>query len=82
MSRLVQNFKSIGLVDTTIKRLEDAIFTISDVYELIEAYKDHNNFANYIADMTKSEETIGIPARFEEEVLSLRQKTISNLTEI
>jgi len=78
MFQLVQHFESKGLVDTTIKRLENTIITINDVYGLSEAYNDHMKFATYIAEITKPEAT-HIPADYEIQVASLKKAILTNV---
>jgi len=78
MFQLVQHFESKGLVDTTIKRLENAILTINDVYGLSEAYNDQIKLATYIAEITKPEAT-HIPADYEIQVASLKKTILTNV---
>jgi len=78
MFQLIKHFESKGLVDTTFKRLENAILAINDVYGLSEAYKDQISLATYIADMTKPT-TIHIPAGYELQVASLKKKILASV---
>jgi len=78
MFQLVQHFESKGLVDTTIKSLENAIITINDVNGLSEAYNDQIKFATYIADITKPTAT-SIHADYERQVASLKKTILINV---
>ena len=78
MFQLIKYFESKGQVDTTFKRLENAILAINDVYGLSEAYKDQISLATYIADMTKPT-TLHIPAEYELQVASLKKKILASV---
>jgi len=77
MFQLIKYFESKGLVDTTFKRLENAILAINDVYGLSEAYKDQISLATYIADITKP--TVRIPAEYGSQVASLKKKILASV---
>jgi hypothetical protein len=76
MFQLIKYFESQGQVDTTFKRLENAILAINDVYGLSEAYNDQIKLAFYIADITKP--TVRIPAEYELQVASLKKKILAS----
>jgi hypothetical protein len=77
MFQLIKHFESKGLVDTTFKRLENAILAINDVYGLSEAYNDKIKLASYIADITKP--TVRIPGEYEWQVTSLKKKILADV---
>ena len=79
LEMLLNSFDTKTEVFNTVKRIENAIVTIVDMFGHVEGFVQQTEFANYIADMTRTNIAIGIPEFYQQKVNAIEKTILANI---
>jgi hypothetical protein len=69
---LADSFKSKSILQAVLVRMEDAVSTMYKLYERLEEFKQHVEFANYIGDLAHQEVYISTD-KYKNEIIELKR---------
>ncbi|CAF0960078.1 unnamed protein product [Brachionus calyciflorus] len=75
----LNSFGNTSEIITTINRIDSSFSTMINIYSKIESYMEQNDFASYIADITKTEIAVGIPVKYQAKINELKKTIHSNI---
>ena len=81
INKLLSAFEPKGDMMNTIMRTENAISTMINIYERIQAFTEQKSLTDYISDITQSETlfTIGIPPTYKVIIENMQKAILANI---